>query len=142
MTRARASSGGNTPLWTYTRHVSGQGACNGDIVSIECWAWDDPVGPFGNRQWWYQVADLPRGPDADGTYKQLGDNHFLGTPRHCSRAPSQKRSSPSERRASTAARPASHRGKSLPHLHASAGAFIAGFSVNDESPTSAPTVHC
>ncbi len=70
----------NSPSWSDTNRVPGEGVYNGDEVSIECWGWGDSVGPWGNKLW-YLVVDLSRGPDADGNYQEGWVNdHFLDTP--------------------------------------------------------------
>lgn len=70
----------NSPHWADTDHVPGHGVYNGDTVYIECWAYGDPVGPYGNTLW-YDVLDMSHGQNADGNYPEGWVNdHFLDTP--------------------------------------------------------------
>jgi hypothetical protein len=58
--------------------ISGYGPYDGYQVAVDCWAYGDPVGPYGNRLWYYAEQWSPTTYVGDGS--GWINDHYLNTP--------------------------------------------------------------
>ncbi len=58
--------------------IAGYGEYDGYTVALECWAWGDPVGPYGNTLWYFAEQYYPQPPQGDG--QGWINDHYLDTP--------------------------------------------------------------
>lgn len=58
--------------------IAGYGEYDGYSVALDCWAWGDAVGPYGNHLWYYAEQFSPQPPVGDGA-GWISD-HYLNTP--------------------------------------------------------------
>lgn len=59
--------------------IPGYGEYDGYTVTLDCWAYGDPVGPYGNRLWYYAEQWSPQ-PAAVGDGRGWINDHYLDTP--------------------------------------------------------------
>ena len=57
--------------------ISGYGEYDGYAVTLDCWAFGDPVGPYGNRLWYYAEQWSPQPAVGDG--RGWINDHYLDT---------------------------------------------------------------
>jgi hypothetical protein len=75
---------GGGVYWRWDPHtadyqaISGYGPYDGYEVAIDCWAYGDPVGPYGNRLWYYAEQWSPTNYVGDGS--GWINDHYLNTP--------------------------------------------------------------
>lgn len=58
--------------------ISGYGEYDGYAAALDCYAWGDPVGPYGNRLWYFAAQFSPQPPVGDG--QGWISDHYLDTP--------------------------------------------------------------
>ena len=58
--------------------IAGYGEYDGYTVTLDCWAWGDPVGPYANHLWYFAEQWSPTTYVGDG----MGwiSDHYLNTP--------------------------------------------------------------
>jgi hypothetical protein len=58
--------------------IAGYGEYDGYTVALDCWAYGDPVGPYGNRLWYFAEQYSPQPTQGDG--QGWINDHYLDTP--------------------------------------------------------------